>query len=79
MPRNGIAGTYASSVFSFLRNLHTAPTDIPINKVRGVLFLQIVFAIHHLQTFLMVAILAHMKWHLIVGLICIKNVSLVRC
>ena len=77
MPRNGIAETYASSVFSFLRNLQTAPTDIPINKVRGFLFLRIVFAIYNLQTFLMVASLAHVKWHLIVGLICIKNVSLV--
>ena len=54
MPRNGIAGSYSSSTFSFLRNLHTLLCSvytiyIPTNSVG-----QISFSPHSLQHLLFI-------------------------
>ena len=74
---SGIAGSYGSSISSFLRNLHTilhvaVLVCIPTNSVRG-----FPFSPHSLQhllfvDFLIAAILTSMRWFLIVVLICIS-------
>ena len=66
MPRNGIAGSSSSSVFSFLRNLHAVfysdyTTLIPTNS--GGEFPVVL---------LMIAVLASVRWYLIVVLIFIS-------
>ena len=65
---SGIIGSNDSSIFSFLRNLHTvsilaAPVYIHTNSVGGFLFS---------TPFLMMAILTGMRWYLIEVLICIS-------
>ena len=66
MPRSGIAGSYGRSITSFLRNLHTV---LQCKRVP--------FSPHPRQHLLLVdcwiaAILAYVKWYLIVVLICIS-------
>ena len=73
MPSSGIAGSYGSSICSFLRNLHTvfhstASIYIPTNSAQGSLFftsLPILIVVS-----LITAILTGVRWYLIVVLIC---------
>ena len=71
MPRNGIAGSYSSSTFSFLRNLHTLLCSvytiyIPTNNEGVFPFFHTLSGIYYLQTFLMMAVLTNVRSYLIV-------------
>ena len=77
MPRSGMAGSYSSSLYSFLRNICTIVYNVCTNLHSHQQCMMVPFSIHPVQHLLcvdifMIAILTNERQYFIVALICIS-------